>query len=156
MSEKHETFADIVAEMRDRKEMLVNAISSAPLCYPVDDMKAKVEILDEFIDRLEAAQKREVGNIQKMREALEAVLCNWTEDGFGFIKESTIEAVKQALAEPPHNGEAGMAEEQTARFDGFCHDHRSPEKGCGDCPLNGRPCCELAWAQMPYESEVKK
>ena len=62
--------------------------------------------------------------------------------------------VMNRMCKQRRNCEVGTPEEQSARFDRFCHDHRSPEKGCGDCPLNGRPCCELAWAQLPYESEV--
>ena len=49
------------------------------------------------------------------------------------------------------NCDVGTAEEQAERFDEFCYNHRSREKGCGDCPLlEGGPCCELAWLQMPY------
>ena len=94
MSEIQETIVDIVAEMRDRKKMLGSAISSAPLCYPVDGMEAKVEILDEFIDRIDAAyrvealkwveanaglaklvdpEKMPTGNGAKMRESLKEI-----------------------------------------------------------------------------------
>jgi hypothetical protein len=61
---------------------------------------------------------------------------------------------KAALAAPPRNCDVGTAEEQSARFDKFCYAHRSIEKGCGNCPLllNSEPCCELDWAQMPYET----
>lgn len=57
MSETNETLADVLAEMRKRKEMLEEAIWSAPIDSPTDGMKAQVEVLDEFIDRIEAAAK---------------------------------------------------------------------------------------------------
>lgn len=59
--------------------------------------------------------------------------------------------VNAALAEPVKNGEVGTAKEQSERYNAFCYDHRTYEKCCGGCPLNGEPCCELAWAQMPYK-----
>lgn len=81
----------------------------------------------------------------KMREALEAVLCNWIEDGFGFIKESTIEAVKQALDAPPRNCDVGTADEQSKRHVGWCDrlNHCSRTHSCRECFAK--------WAQMPYK-----
>ena len=65
--------------------------------------------------------------------------------------------IKEALAEPLRNCDIGTVEEQAKRFDEFCYNHRSREKGCGDCPLlEGGPCCELAWTQMPYETVKTK
>lgn len=92
----------------------------------------------------------------KMREALEAVLYNWTEDGFGFIKESTIEAVKQALAAPRRNCDVGTAEEQAQRFYKFCMANSSAIVGMCDsqCPCldSGDKChCLTIWAQLLYE-----
>ena len=58
----------------------------------------------------------------------------------------------QALEDrPKRNCDIGSPKEQNERYGKFCHAHLSPENGCGGCPLNGEPCCELAWAQMPYE-----
>ena len=51
----------------------------------------------------------------------------------------------------PRNCEVGTAREQMARYNSFCHNHHSYGTGCGGCPLCGEPCCELAWAQMPYK-----
>lgn len=65
--------------------------------------------------------------------------------------------IKEALAEPIRNCDVGTPKEQSLRFDEFCYNHRSQEKGCGDCPLlDGGPCCELAWAHMPYEEGEQK
>ena len=55
------------------------------------------------------------------------------------------------IGRPFRNCDVGTVKEQAERFDEFCYNHRSREKGCGDCPLlEGGPCCELAWTQMPY------
>ena len=54
---------------------------------------------------------------------------------------------------PKRNCDMGTAREQHVRHNAFCYAHRVREKGCSDCPLNGEPCCELAWAQMPYTQE---
>ena len=64
--------------------------------------------------------------------------------------------VSTALAsEPLRNCDIGTVKEQAERFDEFCYNHRSREKGCGDCPLLDGGPCEFAWMQMPYESEVR-
>ena len=56
------------------------------------------------------------------------------------------------IGRPFRNCDVGTVKEQAERFDEFCYNHRSREKGCGDCPLlEGGPCCELAWMQMLYE-----
>ena len=55
------------------------------------------------------------------------------------------------LGNTPRNCDVGTVEEQAERFDYFCYNHRSREKGCGDCPLLDGGPCELAWTQMPYE-----
>ena len=54
------------------------------------------------------------------------------------------------ISAPPRNCDIGTVEEQAERFDCFCYNHRSREKGCGDCPLLDGGPCELAWTQMPY------
>ena len=60
--------------------------------------------------------------------------------------------VAEELEKSLRNCDVGTSKEQSLRFDEFCYNHRSREKGCGDCPLlEGGPCCELAWTQMPYE-----
>ena len=59
--------------------------------------------------------------------------------------------INAALAAPPRNCDVCTVKELNVRYNKFCYAHRSPENGCGGCPLNGEPCCELAWAQMPYK-----
>ena len=129
----------------------------------------------ELASRLKAALKRESGDRAKMREALIRVL-SWLKrmnkepldtlavsvltpsyavnrTAKSIIEDNNyhISQLTATLAAPPRNCDVGTAEEQEKRFDGFCYVHLSPEKGCGNCPLNGKPCCELSWAQMPYE-----
>ena len=72
-----------------------------------------------------------------------------------FAKIACDRMNKEAeINKPRRNCDVGTAKEQSARFDKFCYDHRSYEKGCGGCPfLDGEPCCELAWAQLPYEAK---
>lgn len=57
-----ETIEDIVREMRKKRENIADAVFNAPLCYSTDSMSAQIEILDEFIDRIEAAHNREVAD----------------------------------------------------------------------------------------------
>lgn len=94
----------------------------------------------------------------KLREACaniaeyaRAAMCHATDAHvLGYLNQ--IEGcAKSALAEPVKNCEVGTPKEQNERHNKFCYAHRSHEKGCGVCPLCGEPCCELAWAQMPYE-----
>lgn len=88
----------------------------------------------------------EANNIAKMRDVL-----GWLDS----VLEDGVERceVARALAAPPRNCDVGTAEEQTARFDDFCHDNRTMERCCGDCPAYSTKNidCQFAWAQMPYE-----
>ena len=106
-----------------------------------------------------------LGNSAKMREALEKVrfylpyflqYVRLHDAQSGGYYEKKLEVVNAALSAPPRNCDVGTAEEQSARFDAHCRKHM----GCFTCPLRekdgGVPKhCELAWTQMPYESEVK-
>ena len=66
--------------------------------------------------------------------------------------------VNAALAEPVKNCDVGTADEQSARFDKFCHANINAQRCCGDCPAfrTTRDDCELVWAQMPYEEGGEK
>ena len=91
----------------------------------------------------------------KLREALSDAcyaMFNFLKTQNGGYEEMAIalDKAKAALAEPIRNCDVDTAEEQAERFDYFCYNHRSREKGCGDCPLLDGGPCELAWAQMPY------
>jgi len=84
MEGSNETKDDIIAEMKRRKEKLEDAVFAAPLCYSTETMRAQSEILDEFIERFEAAHKREkataekssaVGDCAKLHEDLGSLEC---------------------------------------------------------------------------------
>jgi hypothetical protein len=148
MREKQETFAEIIATIR--------------YTYPL-------EVWNKVANRLEAAHKRELakivsknwadsgrlGDAAKLREAMlsiKADILKRRSENFWYITDSDIlEKIDAALAASPRNCDVGTAKEQNARFERFCFTHRSIERCCADCPLSGEPCCELAWAQMPYE-----
>lgn len=149
MGEKQETIADIIAEMR--REYYVGAEYDG----------AEVQNL---VDRLEAAQKCEVGNGAKMREALAPFpsLCEWLIENAAKIGISDMvpklrercDQARAALTEPRRNCDVGTAEEQAERFDDFCRNT------CDGCRCDHRLFqeedkikCAFAWAQMPYESK---
>ena len=58
---------------------------------------------------------------------------------------------RRVLARPKRNCDVGTPAEQSVRYEKFCFEHRTMERCCEDCPLKSEPCCELAWAQLPYE-----
>ena len=66
----------------------------------------------------------------------------------------------KALATPPRNCDMGTAEEQSERMAEFCREQYKKTDGvalCSGCRfhyMDGLEC-QFAWAQMPYESEVK-
>ena len=145
----NETTADIIAEMCDEGR------TGESSC--LEWVGAKMR---DYADRLEAAHRRERGDCAKLREALEFIKqyfdkidpFNINTYTFSQIEVEHInEAIDAALAAPPRNCDVSTVKELNVRYDKFCYAHRSPENGCGGCPLNGEPCCELAWAQMPYE-----
>lgn len=117
---------------------------------------------DEIADRIEAAHKRERGDCAKLREALSAALdmiFDLQVRNRSPIANSVYAVrrkIKAALAAPPRNCDIGTAEEQEKRFHDFCRARHLPRMEdssyCAyECPLEGGTCCELQWAQMPYE-----
>ena len=89
----------------------------------------------------------------RLREAIYAVYNSLCDHEIIYPKARwrLIEMIDAALiGQPMRNYEVGTPREQNERYNKFCHAHLTPENGCGGCPLNGEPCCELAWAQMPY------
>ena len=106
----------------------------------------------------------------KAREALSEILDlidKWRTDGVmeHWQYSQLFDVADNALAEPLKNSEVGTAEEQVERFDDFCLKHigcveETGGRHCVGCPLDKASMkttqkCELYWAQMPYESEVK-
>ena len=162
---KHETIADIVAEMRS------NEFDDPS--FNIYSLVAARTLARGWADRIEAAVNQPVTNCNrlvnaaKMREALvkaDAALSRisqsaWFVDAnFSEAKEviDAGNAIEEALSAPPRNCDVGTVAEQDERFDKYCYDHRSHEICCGKCPIFGEPCCELAWSQMPYEEGAEK
>ena len=63
------------------------------------------------------------------------------------------EIVSQDLAIPLRQCDVGTADEQSARYDEFCYQHRTIEHCCANCPVVSSATCELAWAQTPYVAQ---
>lgn len=153
MSNKLKTIPDIIAEMRGFKRYATSDSNDcryvAYWCYQT------------FADRIEAAYKREMGNAQKMREALQAIV-DICDGNMGVPNErlSIYNLAKAALAAPPRNCDVGTVNEQYERFEAFCKRYFREDAACSkDCPcyfwsiFNGE--CSIKWAQMPYNKEVK-
>lgn len=161
------------AECRERRQSIMLGFGIEDGCFT------------KLLDRLEAAHKREVetsraisekssavGNAAKMREALERlrewVLMDLNENAFiadssgNYMKliKGTIEIVNAALSAPPRNCDIGTPEEQSVRMAKFCREQYKKTDGvsiCSGCQFHNMEGldCQFAWAQTPYESEVK-
>ena len=105
------------------------------------------------------SENNPVGNAAAMREALKGILKDVDcakvnkQCDIDYFLSSIEKRAKAALSSPPRNCDAGTAEEQSQRYNSFCYGHRTYEKCCEGCPVVKSACCELAWAQMPYEAE---
>ena len=176
--EKHETIADIVADIRAQNQGL-----------PEDSNALSPLVCDllRLADRIEAAAKREremakiaskngadfgqLGNAAAIREALANLVdvidrCDsgsplWWHCGAKGVMP--LKNAKAALAKPPRNCDMGDAADWEKRFGEEC------DKGhtCSDCPvghakkemaikLDKGARCEFVWAQMPYEEGGSK
>ena len=182
-SEKRETLADIVAEMRTRSREVKEAFGGGPdgvenmLDIWADRIEAvwkrqEKTYLDQIRDAMnmwghekhiaEHAQKPKVGNAAAMREAIIKALtliqvCDWPP---GVSLDGVAEVVREidsALDKPPRQCDVGTAEEQEERFKHFCASNYSAcdvDMECCRCPLESeKASCEFAWAQMPYAAE---
>ena len=173
--ERQETIADIVAEMRIGD--LCAADTSARQMYINDFLASYADRIEaawkreqeagaeaaqicgeigEMIGREATTEKSSaVGNAGTVREVAQEMLNTSmqavTAESINGWATRLAEACDAALSTPPRNCDIGTVEEQAERFDEFCYNHRSREKGCGDCPLLDGGPCELAWTQMPYE-----
>ena len=175
-NERQETIADIVAEMRkdiaegtvgiwsdfggeiargyaDRIEAAHKRESeagaeAAQICGEIGEMVGR---------EATCSKSSQVGNADAVRgiaqEMLNTSMQSITAERINGWATRLAEACDAALSTPLRNCDIGTVEEQAERFDEFCYNHRSREKGCGGCPILdcGVSCCELAWAQMPYE-----
>lgn len=72
-----------------------------------------------------------------------------------------IDKAVEAYEDPLRNCDVGTPEEQSVRMSEFCREQYEKSDGimlCSGCRFHGIEGldCQLAWAQMPYESEVTK
>ena len=136
-------------EMRVRADYLEGALA---------DSKTAA-MLRQAADMMERESTREkssaVGNAAAMREALSLALA--FANGMYNTTNSDVylklaETIEEAISSPPRNCDVGNEKEQIERFLKFC-----PSLDCESyCPLFKSDNCELTWAQMPYEIEVKE
>lgn len=142
--EAKETIADIIDEIR----RLSNTISDGIIA-----INGKV-----LASRIDAAWKRECGNVAAMREALAKI---WDKQWSILPKNKSedetlseiITLIEEALFAPPRNCDVGTEQEQHRRFQTFCNAHID----CVDCPIKAywtkALSCGILWGQMPYEAE---
>jgi len=137
MTDRHETGADIAAEIRAK-------------CRSVDGINCGIADFLALADRIEAAAKREtatncsgLGNADKLREALEKALM-----AFYNITGECLSECDAALAAPPRNCDVGTPEEQHERFAAFCKEVDE----CAYCAIPGLTSseCALLWAGLPF------
>lgn len=163
-NEKHETIADIVAEMRKRAEEVYAGQDGYPESWK--DQMDYGEIYD-IADRIEAANKREheatskdssvVGNTAKMREAVVKLLnfLRWEyAQDYPTPRDKLADAIDigvAALSAPPRNCDVGTADEQAERHNRLCE---STSRITKDCWVAGCRKCFIACAQMPYDGEA--
>lgn len=165
-NEKHETIADIVANMRKRAEEVYAGQAGYPESWK--DQMDYGEIY-ELADRIEAANKREheatvekssaVGNMAKMREAVDKLLnfLRWEyAQDYPVSRDKLADAIDigvAALSAPPRNCDVGTADEQAERHNRLCE---STSRITKDCWVAGCRKCFARWSQMPYDGGAVK
>ena len=143
-----ETMADIVVEMRKRKEMLEIAIYSAPVCYSTDNQKAQVEIIDEFLDRIEAAAQREREIADAKIADLQSRVKLWTDRSAELVKKCNEH---YANAHKSDRGNAAAMREALQTI----HDRvNSLDEHCGVDPVEIRDIARAALAKPQRNCDV--
>lgn len=180
MSEKQETEADIIAEMRNLGKLYkksTDRIRRSLIWFG----------LRTYADRLVAEMVREHhfaagskmgGNPAALREALlkcSEIAIQWEADEMDGVAGTTdkpearsaseaitaiLMEINAALSAPPRNCDVGTPEQQAKRFEEFCNSHTCTMDDCKvrkswrhffyDCGLE-IVSCGLIFAQMPYE-----
>ena len=152
MSERQETIADIIAEMRGQ---------AGNDGYPLD--------IKHYSDRLEAAHKRERGDCAKLREVvkhikdrlphmLQYMRVHWEDASAGGYFDELMLAIDAALAAPPRNcdrfANAVEAMAELKRVHSYCA--KENRRCLEDCPDCGKEWCSLAWLfALATESEAQ-
>ena len=148
--------SDVTARMREEASILslLNGQSVG--------VASVAKKLREFADSIDAAvSKTETttpGNNAAMRDAVEAVVRAISEPNDVLSALLLMQAdakCKAALAEPPRNCDVGTAEEQEKRYIKLKIEHTDRITKCPHVGYSFFPD-SLYWAQMPYESGVKR
>lgn len=98
MAEENETIADIIAE----KRRLAKEIRDDANGIFWNKEESKAVDLEDDADRLEAARKRERGDVAKLRDAID-YLCERMADMDATFDPSEVECLRAALAAPARN-----------------------------------------------------
>lgn len=144
-----ETLGDVLAELRASHDL------TAAMGRPMS-----VGTLRRYIDRLEAAHKREAGDAAKLRGVLETLrellgdLLRLGDAEYHDDFSNFCDIIDAALAEPPRNCDVGTADDWLARFNVVCE--RCYGSDCDHRLFKNEEVCDCfaRWLQMPYESEV--
>jgi len=111
------------------------------------------------------SSRQDICNMAAMRKTLEEMAAELEDlasrEGIRAPAYSSVfsiyaEKCRKALAAPRLNCEVGTVDERFERWQEFCGRY---DKDCTGCPCkspNTFAYCFAKWAQMPYESEVKK
>ena len=151
MTEKHETFEDVMRKIRNEIAELRKVSPNVP-SIAADWWEARA-------DEIEAAHKRELskntskngadfgqlGDAAKLREAIITIRDKAHEqyvNDYGIDTVWIQDVANAALAAPARNCDVGTAEEQEKRYDEWLN---------ADVLRGSLGLSPLEWAQMPYE-----
>lgn len=175
-SEKQETIADIVAEMRcglDKSWHEIDREWARNLPDRIEAATARERLLSKPPENDNSAPvvstgDNKPGNAAAMREALVAVKKSIDDIGkssldcdptilmaaFTQICARLSARIERALAEPPRNCDVGTVEEQMKRFREFCETEKCGRYRCrSGCKATCIDRCAIDWAQMPYAAQ---
>ena len=161
----------------DALKQRINELNAEVAAKDAVIMRLNDAIAEEQRLKMATAEKSSaVGNAAKLREAVVEIVrkLNSLDENCAVDPVEIRDLARAALAAPPRNCDIGTAEENGERFKNFCRNHQfisvdsednfPPVYVCSNesCPLHdyyiahGEDNCELAWAQLPYESEAEK
>ena len=148
MSDRPETTDDIIREMRD-----LGALDAQ--CGDMIPRSLQALGLRTYADRIEAAWRRECGDVAAMRAALSDAcyaMFNFLKTQSGGYEEMAIalDKARAALSAPPRNcdrfnsGEEAWIAFERERPD-WCDEHSSKDPDCDDCEMADCGRCMAEW-----------
>lgn len=176
MSNKPETLAAILAEMRDERIIrlkgadvtrclllnLADRIEAAAARERDEDRQlAAIAESDEAFARCARCDRpeRATGNAAAMRESIETMrryaMLPQEQLSLSLLQRTIHEKCDAALAAPARNCDVGTAEEQAERHERFCAAHykaAAVDAQCFGCPASDKKetDCEFVWGQLPF------